>query len=140
MDYATGLGHRRSAASPALSARRPAAGFLRIAIIEAPPAMPQASVLGDNAPAPAGPTGHTWRMVTFRREIRLWHETGVTQRALMIRDDADTCWLACQMQHGRVPAPGPASLNHPRSALIQRRIAVDTFVVRPQRQHGDAMR
>ena len=29
-------------------------------------------------------------MVTFRREIRLWRETGVTQRALMIRDDADT--------------------------------------------------
>jgi hypothetical protein len=56
---------------------------LRIAIIEAPPAMPQASVLGDNAPAPAGPTIHTWRMVTFRREIRLRHETGVTQRALI---------------------------------------------------------
>ena len=33
-------------------------------------------------------------MVTFRREIRLWRETGVTQRALMIRDDADTYWLA----------------------------------------------
>ena len=44
-------------------------------------------------------------MVTFRREIRLWHETGVTQRALMIRDDADTCWLACQMQHGRSRLP-----------------------------------
>ena len=80
MGYATGLGHRQSAASPALSARRPATVFLRIAIIEAPPAMPQASVLGDNAAAPAEPTVHTWRMVTFRREIRLWHETDVTQR------------------------------------------------------------
>src|SRR6185436_17538267 len=38
-----------------LSARRPATVFLRIAIIEAPHAMPQASVPGDNAPAPAGP-------------------------------------------------------------------------------------
>jgi hypothetical protein len=82
MGYATGLGRRRSAASPALSARRPATVFLRIAIIEAPPAMPLASVLGDNAPAPAEPAVHTWRMVTFRREIRLRHETGVTQRAL----------------------------------------------------------
>jgi hypothetical protein len=54
MGYATGLGHRRSAASAALSARRPATVFLGAAIIEAPPAMPQASVLGDNAPVPAG--------------------------------------------------------------------------------------
>ena len=113
MDYATGLGHRQSAANPAQSARRPATVFLRIAIIEAPPAMPQASVLGDNAPAPAEPTVHTWRMVTFRREIRLWHETGVTQRALMIRDDADTCWLACQMQHSRITTPGPPVINDP---------------------------
>jgi hypothetical protein len=80
MDYATGLGHRRSAASPAPSARRPATVFVRIAITAAPPAMPQASVLGDNGPAPAEPAVHTWRMVTFRREIRPWHETGVTQR------------------------------------------------------------
>jgi hypothetical protein len=91
--------------------------------------MPQASVLGDNAQAPAEPTVHTWRMVTFRREIRLWHETGVTQRALMIRDDADTCWLACQMQHSRITTPGPAVINDPRSATIQRRIDVDLFVV-----------
>jgi hypothetical protein len=104
MDYATGLGHRRSAASSALSARRPAMVFLRIAIIEAPPAM-QASVLGDNAQVPAEPAVHTWRMVTFRREIRLWYETGVTQRALMIRDDADSCWLACQIQHSRIMTP-----------------------------------
>jgi len=77
---------------------------------------------------------HGWalileRMVTFRREIRLWHETGVTQRALMIRDDADTCWLACQMQHGRITEPGPALLSDPRSSLIQRRIDVDLFMV-----------
>ena len=83
MDYATGLGHRRSATSPALSARCPATVLLRIATIVVPPAMPQASVLGDNAPAPAEPAVHTWRMVTFRREIRLRHETGVTQRALI---------------------------------------------------------
>jgi hypothetical protein len=68
-------------------------------------------------------------MVTFRREIRLWHETGVTQRALMIRDDADTPWLACQMQHGRIIDPGPAILSDPRSGLVQRRIDVDLFIV-----------
>lgn len=82
MDYATGLGHQRSAASTAISSPPGTTVLLRIAIIEAPPAMPQASVLGDNAPAPAEPTVHTWRMVNFRREIRLRHETGVTQRAL----------------------------------------------------------
>lgn len=82
MDYATGLGHQRSAASTAISSPPGTTVLLRIAIIEAPPAMPQASVLGDNAPAPAEPAVHTWRMVTFRREIRLRHETGVTQRAL----------------------------------------------------------
>ena len=100
--------------------------------------MPQASVLGDNAPAPAEPAVHTWRMVTFRREIRLWHETGVTQRALMIRDDADTCWLACQMQHSRITTPGPAVINDPRSATIQRRIDVDLFVVSLNRLHAVA--
>lgn len=42
-------------------------------------------------------TVDTEPMVTFRREVRLWRETSVTQRALMIRDDADTYWLACQM-------------------------------------------
>ena len=100
--------------------------------------MPQASVPGDNAQAPAEPTVHTWRMVTFRREIRLWHETGVTQRALMIRDDADTCWLACQMQHSRITTPGPAVINDPRSATIQRRIDVDLFVVSLNRLHAVA--
>jgi hypothetical protein len=74
-------------------------------------------------------------MVTFRREIRLWHETGVTQRALMIRDDADTCWLACQMQHGRITDPGPALLSDPRSSLFQRRIDVDLFMVSLHRLH-----
>ena len=138
MDYATGLGHRRSAASPALSAHRPATVFLRIAIIEAPPAMPQASVLGDNAPTPAEPTVHTWRMFTFRREIRLWHETGMTQRALMIRDDADTCWLACQMQHNRITTPSPAVINDSRTATIQRRIDVDLFIVSLNRLHAVA--
>ena len=67
--------------APAISSPPGTTVLLRIAIIEAPPAMPQASVLGDNAPA-AEPAVHTWRMVTFRREIRLRHETGVTQRAL----------------------------------------------------------
>jgi hypothetical protein len=74
-------------------------------------------------------------MVTFRREIRLWHETGATQRALMIRDDADTYWLACQMQHGRITDPGPAVLNDSRSSLIQRRIDVDLFIVSLHRLH-----
>jgi hypothetical protein len=74
-------------------------------------------------------------MATFRREIRLWHETGATQRALMIRDDADTYWLACQMQHGRITGPGPAILSDPRSVLIQRRIDVDLFGVSLHRLH-----
>jgi hypothetical protein len=74
-------------------------------------------------------------MVTFRREIRLWRETGVTQRALMIRDDADTYWLACQMQHERITDPGPAILSDPRSSLIQRRVDVDLFVVSLHRLH-----
>ena len=74
-------------------------------------------------------------MVTFRREIGLWRETGVTQRALMIRDDADTYWLACQMQHTRVTDPGPAILGDPRFGLIQRRIDVDLFMVSLHRLH-----
>jgi hypothetical protein len=74
-------------------------------------------------------------MATFPREIRLWHETGVTQRALMIRDDADTYWLACQMQHRRITSPGPVILSDPRSVLIQRRIDVDLFVVSLHRLH-----
>lgn len=74
-------------------------------------------------------------MVTFRREIKLWHETGVTQRALLIRDDVDTYWLACQMQHRRITDPGPAILNDPRSGLIQRRVDVDLFVVSLHRLH-----
>jgi hypothetical protein len=59
----------------------------------------------------------------------------VTQRALMIRDDADTYWLACQMQHGRITDPGPAIITGPRSSLIQRRIDVDLFVVSLHRLH-----
>lgn len=66
---------------------------------------------------------------------QLWHATGVTQRALMIRDDADTYWLACQMQHRRVTDPGPAILGDPRSSLIQRRVDVDLFVVSLHRLH-----
>lgn len=138
MDYATGPSHQRSTASPLYQLADRPRSFLRTAIIEAPPAMPQASVLGDNAQAPAGPAVHTWRMVTFRREIGLWHETGVTQRALMIRDDADTCWLACQMQHSRITTPGPAVINDPRSATIQRRIDVDLFIVSLNRLHAVA--
>ncbi len=46
----------------------------------------------------------------------------------MIRDDADTCWLACQMQHSRIMTPGPAVIDDPRSATVQRRIDVDLFV------------
>lgn len=74
-------------------------------------------------------------MVTFRREIGLWRETDVTQRALMIRDDADTYWLACQMQHSRINNPGPAILSDSRSGLIQRRIDVDLFMVSLHRLH-----
>jgi hypothetical protein len=73
--------------------------------------------------------------VTFRRETALWRETGVTQRALMIRDDVDTCWLACQMQHNRITDPGPAILSDPRSGSIQRRIDVDLFMVSLHRLH-----
>ena len=79
--------------------------------------------------------GDTEGVVTFRREIALWRETGVTQRALMIRDDVDTYWLACQMQHTRVTDPGPAILGDPRSGMIQRRIDVDLFIVSLHRLH-----
>jgi len=48
----------------------------------------------------------------------------------MIRDDADTYWLACQMQHGRITGPGPAILSDPRS-----RIDVDLFLVSLHRLH-----
>jgi hypothetical protein len=74
-------------------------------------------------------------MVTFRREVSLWRETGVTHRALIIRDEADTYWLACQMQHIRITDPGPAIITDPRSSLIQRRIDVDLFVVSLHRLH-----
>jgi hypothetical protein len=74
-------------------------------------------------------------MVTFKREVALWRETGVTQRALMIRDDADTYWLACQMQHRRIMNPGPDITSDPRSSLVQRRIDVDLFVVSLHRLH-----
>jgi hypothetical protein len=66
-------------------------------------------------------------MVTFKRELALWRETDVTQRALMIRDDADTYWLACQMQHARIMTPDPDLISDPRSSLVQRRIDVDLF-------------
>lgn len=75
------------------------------------------------------------RMVTFRRETRLWRATAVTQRALMIRDDADTYWLACQMQHGRITCSDPTILSDPRSVMIQRRIGVDLFIVSLNRLH-----
>jgi hypothetical protein len=75
------------------------------------------------------------RIVTFRRETRLWREISVTQRALMIRDDADTYWLACQMQHGRIIGPGPAILGDPRSIVIQGRVDVDLFIVTLHRLH-----
>jgi hypothetical protein len=39
-------------------------------------------------------------MVTCKREIRLWREAHPVQRALMIRDDAEAYWIACQMRHG----------------------------------------
>jgi hypothetical protein len=78
------------------------------------------------------------RMVTFRRETRLWRETSVTQRALMIRDDADTYWLACQMQHGRITDPGPAILSDLRSIAVQGRIDVDLFIVTRHRLHVNA--
>ena len=74
-------------------------------------------------------------MVTFRQEFKLWQQTGMTQRALMIRDDADICWLACQMEHRRITDPGPAILSDPRSGLIQRRVDVDLFIVSLNRLH-----
>jgi len=71
----------------------------------------------------------TERMVTYKREIRLWREAHPVQRALMIRDDADAYWIACQMQHSRIMDPGPAIFSDPRAIMIQRRIDVDLFVV-----------
>jgi hypothetical protein len=89
----------------------------------------------NNASATRGRAGILRRMVTFKREIRLWCETSVTQRALMVRDDTDTYWLACQMQHGRITGPGPALLGDPRSIAIQGRIDVDLFIVTLHRLH-----
>jgi hypothetical protein len=71
----------------------------------------------------------TERMVTYKREIRLWREANPVQRALMIRDDADAYWIACQMQHRRIMDPGPAIFSDPRAIMVQRRIDVDLFVV-----------
>jgi hypothetical protein len=68
-------------------------------------------------------------VVAFRREVRLWRETSVTQRALITRDDADAYWLAARLQHRRITDPGPTIIDDPRSGLIQRRIDVDLFVV-----------
>jgi hypothetical protein len=53
----------------------------------------------------------------------------------MIRDDADTYWLACQMQHGRITGPGPVILSNPRSIAVQGRIDVDLFIVTLHRLH-----
>jgi integrase len=92
MGYATGRGHRRSAASPALSARCPATAFLRIAIVEAPPAMPQASVLGDNAPAPAEPTrkvAKPCRLPTTRRALPDARLAEINQIAATTGDDPE---------------------------------------------------
>jgi hypothetical protein len=74
-------------------------------------------------------------MATFKREVALWRRTGTTQRALMIRDDSDTCWIACQMQHERILNPGSDVISDSRSSLIQRRIDVDLFVVSLHRLH-----
>jgi hypothetical protein len=71
----------------------------------------------------------TERMVTYKREIRLWREAHPVQRALMIRDDADSYWIACQMQHSRIMDPGPAIFSDLRAIMVQRRIDVDLFVV-----------
>jgi hypothetical protein len=89
----------------------------------------------NNASATRRRAGILGRMVTFRRETRLWRETSVTQRALMIRDDADTYWLACQMQHRRITDSGPALIGDPRSIAIQGRIDVDLFIVTLHRLH-----
>jgi hypothetical protein len=67
-------------------------------------------------------------MVLFKREVKLWRETNVTQRALMIRDDADSAWLAVEMQHDRVvngaqPLPG----NDVRPHLLRQKADVDFF-------------
>ena len=69
-------------------------------------------------------------MVLFKREVRLWQETNVTQRALMIGDDADFAWLALKMQHDRVvdgahPLPGEDA----RLPLFYQKADVDFFFV-----------
>ena len=63
-------------------------------------------------------------MVMFKRELKLWQETGVTQRALMIRDDADANWLAVEMQHERIVAGLRSRASH---RLISQKIDVDFF-------------
>ena len=58
MDHATGLGHRRSAASLALSARRPATVYLKITIIETPPVLQAKASFGVGDEPGARPREH----------------------------------------------------------------------------------
>jgi len=63
-------------------------------------------------------------MVLYKNEFRLWQEMRPTQRALMLRNDADTNWLAVQLQHDRIAAfhPSPDGVT-----LTQQRNDVDFF-------------
>jgi hypothetical protein len=64
----------------------------------------------------------------LKREVRLWRETNVTQRALMIRDDADSTWLAVKMQHDRVVSDAhPSPANDVRLRLFRQKADVDFF-------------
>lgn len=66
------------------------------------------------------------RMVTYKREVRLWREMNSMQRALTFRNDADRCWLAVQMQHERIAAFQP---SNDMVTLIQQGNDVDFFFI-----------
>lgn len=69
-------------------------------------------------------------MATWRREVGQWRETDSFQRALMLRDDADTAFRACEIQHGRIagfrrPLPGEKG----RDVILRGRVDVDFFIL-----------
>jgi hypothetical protein len=69
-------------------------------------------------------------VVTYEREISQWRGANPVLRALMIRDDADRAWLACQLQHERMMTPAPDPSNPTSSAdLVRQAIDLDFFFV-----------
>jgi hypothetical protein len=67
-------------------------------------------------------------MVVFKREVRLWRETNAVHRALLLRDDADSAWVAVELQHDRIVSVASTEPNgNVRLSLLRRKIDVDFF-------------